>query len=136
MKLRTLFMIMFVALFALNGSGNPLKNKKITGDDVVKVAKGLIDMSFGSGPNGPFEVKKTKVADATLVIQNDTDRTITVKVTGNTNKTFTVASGKSDTATVKPGQYNFEATAKGTSGCKGDAKLAGYNQYKWTFVIK
>jgi len=105
--------------------------------DVAKdVAKALIDMSFGSGPNGPFTVKKTKEKDATLVIQNDTDRMIHVKAKGPTNKNFNVKSGKSESAIVKPGQYDFTAEAKGTSGCEGSTKLEGYNEYTWVFVIK
>ena len=105
-------------------------------DDLKKAAKALVDMSFGSGPNGPFTVKKTGNKDATLIIQNDTDRTITVKAQGPTNKNFTVNSGKNQSATVTPGKYHFVASAKGTSGCEGDAELAGYNEYTWVFVIK
>jgi len=135
MKRSSLFVIMVAVLLTLSGC-NVLKKAGISTDDAVKIGKGLVDMSFGSGADGPFEVTKTKIADATLVIQNDTDRTITVKVTGNTNKTFTVTSGRSDSATVKPGSYHFEATAAGTSGCKGDAELKGYNEYKWIFVIR
>ena len=100
------------------------------------VAKALINMSFGDGPNGPFTVKKTKEKDATLVIQNDTDRMIHVKAKGPTNKNFNVKSGQSESAIVKPGQYNFTAEAKGTSGCEGSTKLEGYNEYTWVFVIK
>ena len=105
-------------------------------DAARDTAKALIDMSFGSGPNGPFTVKKTNNKDATLIIQNDTDRTIHVKAKGPTNKNFSVNSGKSDSAIVKPGQYHFTAEAKGTSGCEGDTKLEGYNEYTWVFVIK
>ena len=135
MKRNALFIIMLAALFTLGGC-KVLNKAGIKPVDAVKVGKGLVDMSFGSGANGPFEVSKTKVADATLVIQNDTDRTITVKVTGNANKNFTVTSGKVDSALLKPGSYHFEATAPGTSGCKGDAKLDGFNQYTWIFVIR
>jgi len=135
MKRSVFFTIMLAALFALSGC-KALNKAGFTTADAVKVGKGLVNMSFGSGANGPFEVSKTTIADSTLVIQNDTDRTITVKVTGNTNKTFTVTSGKSDSAVVKPGSYHFEATAPGTNGCKGDSKLDGFNQYKWIFVIR
>ena len=135
MKRSAFFIIMLAALFALSGC-KALNKAGFTTNDAVKIGKGLVDMSFGSGANGPFEVSKTTTADATLVIQNDTDRTITVKVTGNSNKTFTVTSGRVDSAVVKPGSYHFEATAPGTSGCKGDAQLNGFNQYKWIFVIR
>jgi hypothetical protein len=107
----------------------------ISAGDVSRIAD-LVDMSFGSGPNGPFDVSKTMTKDSTLVIQNDTDRTITVKAQGATNKTFVVKAGKSDKAVVKPGQYHFVATAPKTNGCKGDVKLEGFNEYKWTFIIR
>lgn len=113
--------------------------KKYTGNisagDVSRIAD-LVDMSFGSGPNGPFEVSKTMTKDSTLIIQNDTDRTITVKASGSSKKTFVVKSGKSDKAVVKPGQYHFAATAPKTKGCDGDVKLEGFNEYKWIFIIK
>ena len=127
--------VSIMAIAAISGS-NAIGKKFINKDDIKGAAKALIDMQFGSGPNGPFTVKKTKEKDATLIIQNDTDRTIQVKAQGPTNKTFNVNSGKNDSATVAPGNYHFVATAKGTSGCEGDAKLEGYNEYKWVFVIK
>jgi hypothetical protein len=107
----------------------------VTAKDVNAVAK-LVDMSFGSGENGPFEVSKTTKSDSTLVIQNDTDRTITVKAKGGSQKTFVVKAGKNDSALVKPGQYHFVATAPNTKGCEGDVKLEGFNEYKWIFIIK
>jgi len=107
----------------------------ISAGDVSKIAS-LVDMSFGNGPNGPFEVSKTMTKDSTLVIQNDTDRTITVKAQGTTKKTFVVKAGKNDKAVVKPGQYHFAATAPKTNGCEGDVKLEGFNEYKWIFTIK
>ncbi len=107
----------------------------ISAGDVSRIAD-LVDMSFGSGPNGPFEVSKTMTKDSILVIQNDTDRTITVKAQGVSKKTFVVKAGKSDKAEVKPGQYHFEATAPKTNGCSGDVKLEGFNEYKWIFILK
>ena len=130
---------MTFALLAVSGCKQITKATGgiVDGNDVAKsVAKGLVDMSFGSGANGPFDVVKTKIADATLVIQNSTDRTITVKTTGPTNKTFIVPKGKTESAQVKPGQYHFDATAPNTSGAKGDCKLEGYKQYTWEFVIR
>jgi len=127
--------VSIMAIAAISGS-NAIGKKWINKDDIKDVAKALIDMQFGSGPNGPFTVKKTSNKDATLIIQNDTDRTIQVKAKGPTNKTFNVNSGNNDSALVKPGDYHFVATAKGTSGCEGDAKLDGYNEYTWVFVIK
>ena len=123
-----------VAMIGTNAIGK--KKGFINSDDIKSVARAIIDMSFGSGPNGPFTVKKTGNKDATLVIQNDTDRTIVVKAKGPTNKTFNVSSGNSSSAIVKPGQYHFDATAKGTSGCSGDTALEGYKEYTWVFVIR
>jgi hypothetical protein len=127
--------VSIMAVVAISGS-NAIGKKFFSADNISKVAKALIDMSFGSGPNGPFQVTKTTNKDATLVIQNDTDRTITVKAQGPTNKTFNVNSGKNSSAIVKPGKYHFVATAKGTSGCEGDVTLEGYNEYTWIFIIK
>lgn len=93
-------------------------------------------MDFGSGPNGPFDVKKTTSPDPKLVIQNNTDRTITVKASGPVAKTFVVTAGKSESAPVKSGQYHFVATAPNTNGCEGDTKLEGFNEYTWIFIIK
>ena len=127
--------VSIITIAAFAGS-SAIGKKLFDAGDVAKVAKALVDMSFGSGPNGPFTVKKTSNKDATLIIQNDTDRTIIVKAKGPSNKNFTVNSGKNDSATVTPGKYHFVAEAKGTSGCEGDADLAGYNEYTWVFVIK
>ena len=127
--------VSIITIATISGS-NAIGKKFFDKGDVAKVAKALVDMSFGSGPNGPFTVKKTGNKDATLIIQNDTDRTITVKAQGPTNKTFNVNSGKSQSATVTPGKYHFVASAKGTNGCEGDTELAGYNEYTWVFVIK
>ena len=123
-----------VAMIAPNAIGK--KKGFLNSDDIKSVAKALVDMSFGSGPNGPFTIKKTQNKDATLVIQNDTDRDISVKAKGPTNKDFRVKPGKNTSAIVKPGKYHFVAAAKGTSGCEGDATLEGYNEYTWIFVIK
>ena len=123
-----------VAIMGTNAIGK--KKGFLNSDDIKDVAKIIINMSFGSGPNGPFTVKKTQNKDATLVIQNDTDRDISVKAKGPTNKNFNVKPGKNSSAIVKPGQYHFDATAKGTSGCSGDTTLEGYNEYTWVFVIK
>ena len=125
--------VSIIAIASVAGYSNFDKKMKGKAKDV---AKALVDMSFGSGPNGPFTVKKTKEKDATLVIQNDTDRMIHVKAKGPTNKNFNVKAGQSESAIVKPGQYHFTAEAKGTSGCEGDATLEGYNEYTWVFVIK
>ena len=127
--------VSIITIAAISGS-NAIGKKLFDKDDISKVAKALINMSFGSGPNGPFTVAKTANKDATLVIQNDTDRTITVKAQGPTNKTFNVNSGKNSNAVVKPGKYHFVATAKGTNGCEGDTTLEGYKEYTWVFVIK
>lgn len=127
---------LLVAGVALSGCSYFKKAaKSVNANDVNAVAK-LVDMSFGSGANGPFEVSKTTKSDSTLVIQNDTDRTITVKAKGPSEKAFTVKSGKNDSALVKPGQYHFVATAPNTKGCEGDVKLEGFNEYKWIFIIK
>lgn len=135
---KLVFIAAVVTLLAVSGCSSVKKYTKgvVDADDVTAVAKGLIDMSFGSGANGPFEVVKTKIANATLVIQNNTDRTITVKTTGPTPKTFVVTSGKTSSAEVKPGDYHFNATAPNTGGAKGDCKLDGYKQYTWVFVIR
>lgn len=131
-----LCVITIISLSAITGCSTIKKAKNsISAGDISKVAD-LVDMSFGSGPNGPFDVSKTMTKDSTLIIQNDTDRTITVKAEGTTKKTFVVKSGKSDKAVVKPGQYHFAATAPKTNGCKGDVKLEGFNEYKWVFIIK
>ncbi|MCL1865639.1 MAG: hypothetical protein FWF73_07500 [Spirochaetes bacterium] len=127
--------VSIMAVAAISGS-NAIGKKFFNANDVKDIAKTIINMSFGSGPNGPFDVKKTTNKDATLVIQNDTDRVINVKAKGPTNKSFTVNSGKSSSAIVKPGRYNFVATAQGTSGCEGDVTLEGYNEYTWIFVIR
>jgi len=133
---KVLCMLAVIALSAAMGCGTIKKyTGNISAGDISKIAD-LVDMSFGSGPNGPFDVSKTMTKDSTLVIQNDTDRTITVKAQGTTKKTFVVKAGKSDTAVVKPGQYHFVATAPKTNGCNGDVKLEGFNEYKWVFIIR
>lgn len=128
-----------IMILAVSAAVSCSSVKKYTGNisagDISRIAD-LVDMSFGSGPNGPFEVSKTMTKDSTLIIQNDTDRTITVKANGVTKKTFVVKAGKSDKAVVKPGQYHFVATAPKTKGCEGDVKLEGFNEYKWIFIIK
>jgi hypothetical protein len=128
-----------IMILAVSAAVSCSSVKKYTGNisagDVSRIAD-LVDMSFGSGPNGPFEVSKTMTKDSTLIIQNDTDRTITVKASGATKKTFVVKAGKSDKAVVKPGQYHFTATAPKTKGCDGDVKLEGFNEYKWIFIIR
>ena len=131
-----LYLTMIIAvLSAVSCSSVKKYAGNISAGDVSRIAD-LVDMSFGSGPNGPFEVSKTMTKDSTLIIQNDTDRTITVKAQGTTRKTFVVKAGKSDKAVVKPGQYHFAATAPKTKGCEGDVKLEGFNEYKWIFIIK
>ncbi len=131
-----LYLTMIIAvLSAVSCSSVKKYAGNISAGDVSRIAD-LVDMSFGSGPNGPFEVSKTMTKDSTLIIQNDTDRTITVKAQGATRKTFVVKAGKSDKAVVKPGQYHFAATAPKTKGCEGDVKLEGFNEYKWIFIIK
>jgi hypothetical protein len=133
---KALLASILVAGVAMSGCSMMKKVKNsVSASDVNSVAK-LVDMSFGSGENGPFEVSKTTKSDSTLVIQNDTDRTITVKANGGSQKTFVVKAGKNDSAQVKPGKYHFVATAPNTKGCEGDVKLEGFNEYKWIFIIK
>jgi len=130
------FLIVVIAVSAFAGCSTMKKvSGNISAGDISRVAD-MVDMSFGSGPNGPFEVSKAMTKDSILIIQNDTDRTITVKAQGVSKKTFVVKAGKSDKAEVKPGQYHFEATAPKTNGCNGDVKLEGFNEYKWIFIIK
>ena len=135
---RFICVVAIIAIAAVSGCSFIEKKTKgvVRKGDISDAAKAIADMSFGSGPDGPFTVKKTTNKDATLVIQNDTDRTITVKAQGPTAKTFTVNAGKNDSAIVKPGKYHFVASAKGTSGCEGDATLEGYKEYTWVFVIR
>jgi hypothetical protein len=133
---RVSLVVVVVAVVAMFGCSSLKSVKdKVSVGDVKKVAD-LVNMDFGKGPNGPFEVKKTTSTDPKLVIKNDTDRTITVKAKGPVEKTFIVAAGKSDSSPVKSGQYHFTATAPNTNGCEGDVKLQGFNEYTWVFIIK
>jgi len=130
--------ILVIIAFVLSSSGCSWIKKmkdKVSISDIRKVAD-MIDMDFGSGPDGPFDVSNIASKDPKLVIQNETDRTITVKAQGPTNKTFVVASKKSKSGTVTSGSYHFIATAPGVKGCEGDVDLNGFKQYKWVFIIK
>ncbi|HOF34078.1 MAG TPA: hypothetical protein PK624_09275 [Spirochaetota bacterium] len=124
-----------VATFAI--AGNPFKKavQNTTVDDIKKVAD-LIDMSFGDGPDGPFKVSPSKSEKPVLIIQNDTDRTITVTTKGPTSKTFVVKSNKTESAKMESGDYHFTASAPETKGCEGDAGLDKFKEYKWVFYIK
>lgn len=110
--------------------------KKYSGNISAGDIADLIDLGFGDGPNGPFQVTKSTSKNPVLIIQNDTDRTITVKAEGPVKKTFTLLTKKSAQATVNAGAYHFTATAKGTNGCQGDVTLESFNEYKWVFVIQ
>ncbi len=128
--------LILALLTALTSCGLYKKAKNNVGLGDIKKIADLVDMDFGSGPDGPFDVSTITSTNPKLVVQNDTDRTITVKASGPSKKTFTVKSKKSMSATVKSGQYHFVATAKGTKGCEGDVELKGFKQYKWVFIIK
>jgi hypothetical protein len=133
---RTALLMAVIAAVALTSCSTLKKvTDKINPDDVKKVAN-MVDMKFGSGPNGPFDVKKTTSSDPKLVIKNDTDRTITVKAKGPVEKTFVVTAGKIDSAPVKSGKYHFIASAPNTDGCEGDSDLSGFNEYTWIFIIQ
>jgi hypothetical protein len=130
--------ILVIIAFVSSSSGCSWIKKmkdKVSVSDLKKVAD-MIDMDFGSGPDGPFDVTTTTSKDPKLIIQNETDRTITVKAQGPTNKTFVVASKKSKSGTVTSGSYHFIATASGVQGCEGVVELKGFKQYKWVFIIK
>lgn len=130
--------ILVIIAFVLSLSGCSWIKKardKVSISDIRKVAD-LIDMDFGSGPDGPFDVTTIASKDPKLVIQNQTDRTITVKAQGPTVKTFVVSTKRSKSSTVKNGAYHFIATAPGVKGCEGDVELKGFKQYKWVFVIR
>jgi hypothetical protein len=135
MKRTVLLMAVIAAAAMISCSTLKKVTDKVSADDVSKVAK-LVDMKFGSGPNGPFDVKKTTSSDPKLVIKNDTDRTITVKAKGPVEKTFVVTAGKVDSAPVKSGKYHFIASAPNTNGCEGDSDLSGFNEYTWVFIIQ
>jgi hypothetical protein len=135
MKRTTLLIAVIVAAAMVSCSTLKKATDKVSAGDVKKVAD-LVDMSFGSGPNGPFDVKKTTSPDPKLVIKNNTDRTITVKAKGPVEKTFVVTAGKTDSAPVKSGKYHFVASAPNTNGCEGDSDLSGFNEYTWIFIIK
>jgi len=132
--IKTLFIVALFVSLSSCGTFKKMKDK-VSLSDVKKVAD-LIDMDFGSGPDGPFDTSTITSKNPKLVIQNDTDRTIKVKASGGSKKTFVVKSGKSKSATVKSGKYHFVATAKGTKGCKGDVTLKSFKQYKWVFIIR
>lgn len=134
-KIFSFLLVLFSATFIF--ADNPFKKavKNINADDVRKIAD-LINMSFGDGPNGPFEVTSTKTEKPLLIIQNDTDRTISVKTKGPKSKTFIVKSKKTEKAEMEAGSYHFNASAEGTNGCEGDAALDKFKQYKWVFYIK
>lgn len=139
MKKKLLLIALIALSVSLSGcsSWDKAKNKMkgISTSDVAKIAD-LINMDFGKGPNGPFEVTKITSTKPELVIDNQTDRTIKVVTSGSTAKTITVNSKKKETVTVNSGNHHFEATAKGTKGCSGDVELKGFNRYTWVFYIK
>jgi hypothetical protein len=128
--------VVVVAMSIISNCSSAKKYTNKLGINDVNTIADLIDMSFGDGPNGPFDVKKTTSASPKLVIQNNTDRTITVKAEGPTVKTFVVTKGKNDSTIVKKGAYHFSATAPGTKGCEGNVTLEGFNEYTWIFIIK
>lgn len=103
--------------------------------DFKRVAN-LISMDFGKGPDGPFQVSTIASVDPKLVVKNSTDRTITVKAQGPTDKTFVINSGQQSEGTVKSGKYHFVASAPGVSSAEGDVELKGFKQYKWEFIIR
>jgi len=139
MKKTLLFFILATALTIASGcsSWDKAKNKVkgISASDVSKISD-LINMDFGKGPDGPFEVTKIASAKPELVIDNQTDRTIKVVTSGSTAKTITGNSKQKQTVTVNSGNHHFDATAKGTKGCSGDVELKGFNRYTWVFYIK
>ena len=146
-KLNLLLIVCAVALVLTDCNSFKKMKDKVSISDVSKIAD-MINMDFGSGPNGPFEVTKIASSKPELVIDNQTDRTIkvvtsgstkkTIKVvtSGSTKKTITVASKKKQTVKVNTGMHHFVATAKGTNGCSGDVELKGFNQYTWVFYIR
>ena len=134
MKKATLILIL---AFAVGSGCSTLKKAKdkITVDDVKKVSD-LINMDFGKGPDGPFQVTNSTSKSPLLVIQNDTDRTITVKAVGSVTKTFVIKTKQNSSSNVDAGKYHFVATAPETNGCEGDVELGSFKQYKWIFYIK
>ncbi|MBN1498941.1 MAG: hypothetical protein JW982_02190 [Spirochaetes bacterium] len=134
--LKKISLIVLISSILLSlGSCKSLKKTNVTLNDVKVIAK-LINMDFGKGPNGPFKVKKTTSSKPVLIIDNQTDRTITVAAEGPDKKTFVVNSKMQQTANVASGNYHFKATARDTNGCEGDVELAKFNEYTWIFVIK
>jgi len=136
MKKHLSLAIAIAVIFAVSGCSKLRNMRDRVGLSDVKKVADLIDMDFGGGPNGPFQVSRTTSADPKLVVQNDTDRTITVKAQGPVAKTFTVPSRQNQWAMVKSGSYHFTASAPGVRGCEGNVSLSGFNQYKWIFVIR
>ncbi|HOP30501.1 MAG TPA: hypothetical protein PK293_18120 [Spirochaetota bacterium] len=134
-KLNLLILICSVTLVLTDCSTVKKMKDKVSVSDVTKIAD-LINMDFGSGPNGPFEVTKIASSKPELVIDNQTDRTIKVVTSGATKKSITVATKKKQTFPVNSGMHHFDASAKGTKGCSGDVELKGFNRYTWVFYIK
>jgi len=134
MKKTLSIIIACAALLTLFSGCNSLKG--IAGNTSLSDIAGLVNMGFGDGPDGPFKITKTTTKNPTLVIQNDTDRTITVKATGPVKKTFVIKTKKSESAVVESGNYHFVATAPNTDGCQGDAELGTFKEYRWIFVIQ
>jgi len=134
-KLNMLLIICVVALVLTDCNSFKKMKDKVSISDVSKIAD-MINMDFGSGPNGPFEVTKIASSKPELVIDNQTDRTIKVVTSGSTKKTITVPTKQKQKVTVNSGMHHFDASAKGTKGCSGDVELKGFNQYTWVFYIK
>jgi len=133
-KILPVAVILIISLVSGCGTFKKMKDK-VSLSDVSKIAD-MINMDFGSGPNGPFEVTKIASSKPELVIDNQTDRTIKVVTSGSTKKTMTVKSKKKQAVKVNSGMHHFTASAKGTKGCSGDVELKGFNQYTWVFYIR
>ena len=120
---KTIIALVIVSVALVSGCKMFDKAKKYANVDNIKRAYDLMSFDFGKGPNGPFKVSPAATKDTELVIQNNTDRTITVEAKGPSVKKFVVASGKNDKAPVTPGAYHFKATAEKANPCEGDVTL-------------
>ncbi len=132
---KTIIALVVVSIAVMSGCKALDKAKKYATVDNLKRVNDLMSIDFGKGPDGPFKVSPAGTKDAELVIQNNTDRTITVDARGPVAKKFVIKAGKNGSAVVTPGNYHFRATAEKVNPCEGDVALKGFNRYTWAFII-
>lgn len=70
-----------------------------------------------------------------VVVTNQSGRSITLRLTGPEQETFTVAPHSSVKKTLPPGQYSYHASAIGVAPASGLQTFTTNYRYTWTFMI-